>query len=112
MIKRLADLLRLFSWRQLARMKVAGRLKAWVDRPAIRHMLALREFTWMVPAAQVTCEDGRFSFRFPVEGIQRSFVLRSNTSDIEVFLQVIRDAEYRESVSEDDAEPKSPTPHH
>ena len=64
----------------------------------MRHAVALREFRWLVPASELAGTDGALSFKYLVEESERAFLLRSNSSDIEVFLQVIRDEEYRDAV--------------
>lgn len=99
MIKRAAQLSRLFSPVQLLQMKVAGHVQSWADKSFIRHGVALRELRWHVPEGSIRREDGVLRFARVIDGFNREFALRPETHDIEVFLQVIRDEEYREAVT-------------
>ena len=92
------DLLRLFTWPVLARMKIASQLQAWANTKATRRGVAVRDFTWCVPPSTVSTANGLLRFQFPIRGELRSFALRAHSSDIEVFLQIIRDDEYGEAV--------------
>lgn len=97
MKQRHRDLLRLFSWPILARMKVAARIHAWANTKATRRGVAVRDFTWCVPPSTVSATKDLLTFAFPIRGEVRQFALRTHSSDIEVFLQIIRDEEYAEA---------------
>ena len=92
------ELLRLFPWPILARMKIAARLHAWANTKATRRGVAVRDFTWCVSPSTVSATKGLLTFPFPIRGESRKFALRTQSSDIEVFLQIIRDEEYGEAV--------------
>ena len=97
MIQRIRTLARLFSWQNLLQMRISGHVKYAADRTYVRHGVALREFRWTVPQDGLERVGDSLRFRFPVEGVERAFSLRADSSDVEVFLQVIRDQEYLEA---------------
>ena len=94
---RLRRYLRLLSPMEIGRLLLAERLSRWMRSPAMRRALALREWTWLVPADAVARTGDLLRFGHPVAGMERRFALRRGTSDVEVFLGVIRDEEYREA---------------
>lgn len=85
---------RLFSWRQMVAFKVTDRVIGWVENRWFRRMRALRLFAWTVPLDDLVLRDGAYRFHYPVEGRRVELALRTGSSDVDVFMQVIVDEEY------------------
>lgn len=98
MNQRHLNLLRIFPWHLILRMRIAARIHAWANNKITRRGVAVRDFTWFVPPSTVSSSNSLLTFSFPIRDISRNFALRINSSDLEVFLQIIRDGEYEEAV--------------
>jgi FkbM family methyltransferase len=98
----------LFSLKELFLFKSIGLLAAWLETPEMRRARALREFSYLVPPQRVSLETQEYRFSYPVNGVERAFALRRRSSDVQVFLQVIRDGAYADIARLLPAEDASP----
>jgi FkbM family methyltransferase len=79
---------------QLVLFKLNDIVTAWVTHPGMRRIRALRVLAYSVPPAKLKTSGGDYRFRHAINGREATFALRQRSSDIEVFLQVVRHDEY------------------
>lgn len=97
-VQTVARYARIFSWRQLALFKLSDLLVGLVDRPTLQRARALRLFSYAVPPEDLTLEEGEYRFRYRVRDREVGLSLRKGSSDVQVFLQVLRYEEYGDVV--------------
>lgn len=88
------DYSRAFPWPQLVLFKATDALTRLLNLPWLRRARTLRAFAYTVPPRHLSVYGGEYRFTYPINGWPRRFALRRGTSDVDVFLQVIRDTEY------------------
>ena len=93
-LRTLARYAHCFSWAQLFLFKLSDILVHWAAHPSMRRVRALRVFAYAVPLDTVVVRDGEYRFPYVLNDTRIDLALRAHSSDVEVFLQVIRYAEY------------------
>src|SRR5437868_5958444 len=90
----LRELHALFGWWRLALFKINDVLEACVNHPTMRETRALRQLGRAVPAGALRLEEGHYVFTYRINGFPLSLALRARSSDVDVFIQIVRDGEY------------------
>lgn len=96
LLKALAKYRRALSIKRILELKLYDSLDSLMRRATMRKCRSLRLLFNVVPVEKVTVENDRYQFRLEFEGQERSFGLRKDSSDVDVFLQVIEGKSYGE----------------
>jgi len=93
-LRQFTEYSRIFGYGQLLAFKVNDLLQDWIARPSMRHARALRLFAYEVPPTGIVITENDLCFSHAINGVRCNLKLRRQSSDPEVFVQVVKHGEY------------------